>query len=77
MSIFEKYREPVILIGGIILFFWIAILLEESYYESKDKEIDKKVTAICNVIRYEQPNNINLYDECWNAGMEQFGSENN
>lgn len=73
---FEKYKELILVIGGIVIFFWIAIVIEKSYNESKERDIDKKVTKICNVIKRQQPNNLALYDDCWTTGMEEFSSEN-
>lgn len=76
MGKWKELKDVILSIAGIALFLWVAIQLEDSYYENKDAEIDKKITTTCNVIRRQQPNNTSLYEDCWNTGMEQFGSSN-
>jgi len=76
MKIVEELKGVVLGIGGIVLFIWIASALESAYRESKTEEIDKKITATCDVIRRAQPNNSRLYDDCWTVGMEQFNTNN-
>lgn len=72
MGKYKDLWELIKLIGGVILFFMGAYYLINSHYDNKEKEIENKITAVCRVILYEQPKNQQLYEDCWNTGMEQF-----
>jgi len=74
MKTVEEFKGLILGIIGIALFIWVVSIFESSYYENKTEEIDKKITAVCDVIRRSQPNNVRLYEDCWNAGMEQFNN---
>lgn len=74
MGKFKDLGELVKLISGVVLFFGVIYYLSGSYYDDKEKELDKKITEVCSVIRRQQPNNLDLYDDCWNTAREQFNN---
>lgn len=59
-----------VIIGGILLANRELIL----YNQRKEKELDNHLKRICSVIKYEQPNNIDLYNSCMDRGYEEFGT---
>ena len=72
MEKFKDLKELIKLIGGVAIIFGVAYFIINSHYENKEKEIEDKITNVCKVILYEQPKNQQLYEDCWNTGMEQF-----
>ena len=72
MGRYKDLWELIKLIGGVVIIFGVVYFMINSHYESKEKEIEDKITTVCKVILYEQPKNQQLYEDCWNTGMEQF-----
>jgi hypothetical protein len=64
--------------------FWVAVfiggiyLLDYLFAEYDNKKADgvyKQLSRVCGVITSQQPNNIDLYDDCMNTGMEEFSPD--
>ena len=57
--------------GGICLLDYLVA----EYDNNKANGVYKQLSRVCGVITAQQPNNIGLYDDCMNTGMEEFSPD--
>lgn len=68
MDKLKKWGTVILVIGGIVLFYWLL----NAYDKNREDKIEKQVSRVCEVILLQQPENLSLYDSCWDRGIEEF-----
>ncbi len=76
MNGLKEFMKVIFWIGVFIGGIYLLDYLIEEYDNNKSDGIYKQLSRVCGVITAQQPNNIDLYDDCMNTGMEEFDSDN-